>query len=97
MVFWLSIFSGACKPADNWAGKLNMPKRFSTETMTAIKSGILNNRVRDEIVNSLSTLMMVHTVKPTPEEYNTVCTKLITTYPVLKDNCDNGYVRVCLF
>ena len=63
----------------------------------AIKSGILNNEVRDEIVNSVSTLMMVHTLKPTSEEYNTVCSRLIMAYPTLKDNCDNGYVRVHSF
>lgn len=53
--------------------------------------------MRDEIVNPLSTLMMVHTLTPTPEDYNTVCAKLIMAYPVLKDTCDNGYVRACSF
>lgn len=71
-----------------------IPKRFSVEAMAAIKSGILNNKVRDEIISSLSTLMMVHTLKPKPEEYNIVCTKLIMTYPTLRDSCDNGYVSL---
>lgn len=69
-----------------------IPKRFSTETTTAIKSGKLNNKVRDEVINSLATLMMVYTIKPTPNDYNTICSRLIQTYPVLKDDADRGYV-----
>ena len=40
---------------------------FSVEAMTTIMSGVLNNKVRDEIVKFMSTLMMVHTLKLTPE------------------------------
>jgi len=69
-----------------------IPKRFSTETTTAIKSGKLNNKVRDEVINSLATLMMVNTINPTSNDYNTVCSRLVQAYPLLKDSADGGYV-----
>jgi len=76
----------------NWAKKLVIPKRFSVVTNEALKSGILMPKARDEIVASLSTLMMVHTIRPTSNDYNTVCLRLIKTHPILKDGVDSGYV-----
>ena len=62
-----------------------MPKRFSLVTNEAIKSGALTPRARDEIIHSLATLI-------TSDDYNTVCTQLVKTYPTLKDQVDGGYV-----
>ena len=81
----------------NWAEVLVIPKRFSTETTAAIKSGKLNNKARDEVINALATLMMVHTIKPTSNDYNTICSKLVRAYPLLKDSADSGYVSHCFF
>ena len=72
--------------------KLIIPTRFSAETTTAMKTGILKRRHRDEIINSLSTLMLVHTSHPTPDDYTTVCRRLVEKYPNLKDKVDSGYV-----
>jgi len=69
-----------------------MPKRFSLVTNEAIKSGALTPRARDEIIHSLTTLIMVHTINPISDDYNTVCTRLVKTYPTLKDQVDGGYV-----
>ena len=52
----------------SYAEKLAIPTRFSAETTACIKSGVLTKRSRDEIVNSLATLMLVHTSRPTPED-----------------------------
>lgn len=49
-------------------------------------------RARDEIVKSLSTLVLVYTIRPTPEECAIIAKKLINKFPVLKDNQGNGYV-----
>ena len=81
-------------PQADWAGKLAIPSRFSVETNTALTSGVLTRKARDEIVNSLSTLILVHTMHPTADDYNTVCTKLIKKHPILKDHIGSGYVSV---
>ena len=78
----------------NWAEQLTIPKRFSTATNKAIKTGMLSSKAQDEIIHSLSTLIMVHTVKPSPDDYNTVCLRLIKAYPLLADNVDGGYVSL---
>ena len=39
--------------------------------------------------------MMIHTRTPSSDQYNTVCRKLIETYPILKDEIGStGYVSV---
>jgi hypothetical protein len=75
----------------SYAEKLVIPTRFSMETSTAIETGLLKRKHRDEIVNSLSTLMLVHTSHPTPEDYTTICRRLVGKYPNLKDKVDSGY------
>ena len=82
---------------DDWAERFTIPTRFSAETLTAIKSGIPTNRARNEIVNSLATLILVHTNRPTPDDFTSVCQKLVTKYPTLKDKVDSGYVNLCMF
>ena len=69
-----------------------IPSRFSAETSTAIKIGILKRKHRDKIINSLSTLMLVHTSHPTPDDFTTVCRRLVEKYPKVKDKVDSGYV-----
>ena len=76
----------------NWAEKLVIPKRFSVVTNEALKSGALTPKLRDEIVHSMATFMMIHTIRPTPHDYNTVCLRLVKTHPILKDRIDGGYV-----
>ena len=76
----------------NWAEKLVIPKRFSVVTNESIKSGVLTPKARSEIVHSLATLMMVHTIRPTTDDLNIVCARLIKMYPILKDTMDNGHV-----
>lgn len=76
----------------SYAENLTIPTRFSAETTTAIKTGVLKKKHRDEIISSLSTLMLVHTSRPTPEDYTMVFRKLVTKYPKLRDTIDCGYV-----
>ena len=81
----------------DWADAFVVPKRFSADTMEAMQKctkvgSPLSNKARDEIVNALSTLIMVHTIKPSPSDYNAVCLKLVKAYPVLKDRADGGFV-----
>ena len=76
----------------NWAEKLVISKTLSVVTNESIKSGVLTPKAQSEIVHSLATLTMVHTIRPTTNDLNTVCTRLIKMYPILKDTMDNGYV-----
>lgn len=59
------------------AEKLVIPTRSSAEKATAVKTGVLKRRHRDEIINSLSTLILVHTSCPNPDDYTKVCRRLV--------------------
>ena len=76
----------------DWAEKIIIPTRFSAETSAALQSGVLFQKARDEIVNSLSTLILVHNIRPTSDDYNTVCNRLIKKHTVLKDHIGSGFV-----
>ena len=76
----------------DWAVNLPIPTRFSAETMSCIESGVLTKKARGEIVHSLSILMLVHTNRPSPDDYTIVSRRMIQRYPSLKDKVDNGYV-----
>ena len=54
----------------SWLGRQNFDS-FSVETNTALTS-VLTSKARDEIVKSLSTLMLVHTMHPTSDDYDTM-------------------------
>lgn len=58
----------------------------------AIKTGVVTNRARRRLISVLSRSILVHTMLPTPEQYRTVCLKLIRKFPKLMD-AGGGYVR----
>lgn len=62
-------------------------------TTTALNSGVPTAKARDEIVNALSTIILVHTINPVSRDYNIICKKLIDKHPILKDAVGSGYVR----
>ena len=68
--------------------------RFSKETTGNIAAGVLTQKTREEVVNSLSTLMLVYTIRPTPNDYNIICKRLVDKHPTLKDHAGSGYVSV---
>ena len=74
-----------------------MPSRFSTSTTKAVDTGILTKRARVEIVHSLSTLILLHTCRPTPYDLDTVSRRLIQKYPKLRDSVDKGYVSIDVY
>ena len=76
----------------DWAYKLTIPTRFSTRTMKAVQTGVLTPSARVEITNSLSTLILVHTTRPKPEDYKVVCRRLVEKHSNLRDKCDSGNV-----
>ena len=85
-----------CDPATDWARELIIPVRFSAETHKAIEIGVLTRKARVEINSSLATLMMVYTIRPTPDDMHTVCRRLVQKYPTLKDNSPSGYVSTLI-
>lgn len=80
----------------DWAKNITIPTRFSRETTNAIDSGRITRKARDEIVNSLSTLVLVHTMHPTSDDYNVLCSRLVKKHAVLKDHIGSGYVSFYL-
>ena len=80
--------------SDNWLRDFRIPSTFSAKTMECISSGILTQRCRTEIVQTLGTLMWTHTQYPSPNAYNIICGNLVQTYPTLADDDEPGYVSV---
>ena len=80
-----------------WPEHLTLPSCFSKERSEAIKSGVLTKRARVEIHNALATLMLVHTSRPTSNDRDIVCRRLVQKYPTLKDSSDTGYVSLLFF
>lgn len=80
------------KPDLDWAEKLAIPTRFSAATNKMMETGVLKKKARIEIISSLSTLMLVHTSRPTPSDLTTVCRRLVEKHPNLKDKVDSGFV-----
>ena len=63
--FYLPISLDTEQPERDWAQKLVIPFWFSAETNALLKTGMPTRRSRDEVVNALATLILVHTIRPT--------------------------------
>ena len=86
-------------PDQGWEQSFTIPKPFFTRTMLAINSGNkanITNAVRTEVIATVSVLVCVHTMRPTPEQYTFVCEKLVKEIPILKDPFGCGFVS-CIF
>ena len=69
--------------------EIDIPTNFSTMTNCALHSGNrleISDCVRDEIVSSLAASILKYTMKPSPQQYTFICTKLVEKYPILEDN-----------
>ena len=78
-----------------WHYQFEIPDlhNFSGIVKTAVETGIVTGLARREIIQVLRTYMLRYTIRPTSEQYQTVCIKLITKYPNLKDTeGDSTYV-----
>lgn len=64
---------------------------FSSNVKEAVDSGVTTGIARREIIQVLRTYMLAHTTMPNSEQYNTVCRKLVTKYPKLRDTEGNSY------
>ena len=89
-----SAANGHHSPSSNqWHHTFEIPACFSNRTEEAIKNGQLTKKARTEIVQALSSSILVHTKEPSSVQYNTVCQKLIQKFPTLKDEIGaTGYV-----
>lgn len=70
-----------------------MPE-FSRKTKDALESQKISKGTRSEIVTCLGFEIWRHSQYPTGDEYNAVCSMLVTAYPILKDTIGNGYVSI---
>ena len=95
--------SSADYPVSNssdWHIQFTIPElqSFSLHVKDAVKTGVITARARKEINQVLRTYMTAHTIRPTSEQYNTVCKKLITKFQKLKDTEGKSkYVSVQIF
>ena len=51
----------------------------------AVRTGVVSSRARHEVIKVLRTYITAYTIRPSSEQYTTVCRKLITKYPKLED------------
>lgn len=65
--------------------------------MGNIAYGIPTQRARDEIVNSISTLILVHTMYPNSDDYTVICRRLVEKHPKLRDSVGSGYVSSTIY
>ena len=65
-------------------------RTFSYHVKKAVATGVVSSRARREIIQVLRTYITAHTVKPTSEQYKTVCKRLIFKYPKLEDTEGKG-------
>lgn len=70
-----------------WHLQFNIPElaTFSGAVKNAVKTGVVTSIARREIIQVLRTYITQHTIRPTSEQYVTVCQKLIGKFPNLKD------------
>lgn len=72
---------------DDWHFKFSIPelRSFSHHVKDAVTTGVITARARKEIIQVLRTYITAHTIRPTSEQYTTVCRKLVEKYPSIKD------------
>lgn len=79
---------------DNWHLSFKIPSlsAFSERTIDAIRTGAITKAVRTEIVQTITTLISVHTKRPTSKQYTHICKELVKAYPKLEDDASIEYV-----
>lgn len=66
--------------------------------MSQLESGkSLLPAARDEIVDSLATMIMVHTDRPSSKEMEKVLQKLVSKFPVIADKVPGGSPYVNMY
>ena len=73
-----------------WHHSFSIPDlhSFSPFVKDAIDNGIVTGRAKREIIQVLRTYITAFTMYPAPEQYTTVCRKLVEKYPLLSDDTD---------
>ena len=69
------------EPSLDQADVLVLPTLFFTATPMAIKTGLLTNSARGEIVDSVATLMLTHTSHHIPHAFTVICQRLFEILP----------------
>lgn len=89
--------SSSPSTSSHWIQDFKLPTQFSLKTMKALSGSNkmeITRAVRCEIISSISTLVMVHTISPTPEEKTILAQRLVAEYPILADSYGCGYVSL---
>jgi len=78
--------------SSNWHLAFAIPElsTFSDSVKDAVRTGVTTSKARREITQVLRTYITAHTFYPKPEQYTTVCKKLVEKYPKLCDDVSSG-------
>lgn len=71
-----------------------IPTSFSNYTTDILKTGVLTPRARDEIINHMSSQIMLFIMYPSTAQLNVCCDRLVTIHPACRDSIGSGYVSV---
>ncbi|XP_065887420.1 uncharacterized protein [Dysidea avara] len=85
-----SPYSAVPVSTSNWHLNFTIPElgTFSDAVKDAVRTGVTTFKARKEIIQVLWTYITAYTFYPKPEQYTTVCTKLLQKYPKLCDKVD---------
>lgn len=77
----------------NWHMNFPLPQKqtLGYSVCQAIETGVVTSAARRRLVDVMSRCILVHTMKPSPEQYNHVCFQLITKFPKLRDQGLEGH------
>ena len=67
-----------------WEADFEVPD-VSVKTAQALESGKVSLSARTELIGAVAYSVWGYTHYPTGEQYNTICAKVVSKYPVLKD------------
>ena len=74
-----------------WEADFEVPD-VSVKTAQALESGKVSLSTRTELIGAVAYSVWGYTHYPTGEQYNTICAKVVSKYPVLKDTIGTPYV-----
>ena len=77
---------------DEWVGSFKIPTSFSKRTMDCLKTGILTQSSRTEIIQALANHMWIHTQHPSRYAYTHICSELVKVHPKLADDAGDDQV-----
>ena len=93
LLFLFLFMLSSCSETE-WGSQVIIPTMFSKYTTDTLKTGMLTPRARDEIVNHMSSQIMLFTMYPSTAQLNICCDRLVKFHPACRDSIGSGYVSI---